>query len=96
MVDRRNGLEVWRTYLGEYEPKVRNRHGGMLTDLLGFSFAGTDLLELDQWEAKVREYETASGETVGENVKCDTILNRMKRGTPLRDHRQLNADRLTT
>ena len=55
--EQRNGLEVWRTYLLEYEPDARNRHGGMLAEILEFSFTGSSLLELEQWETKIRQYE---------------------------------------
>ena len=35
-IDPLNGLEVWHRLLAEYQPKVRNRFGGVLQDLLNF------------------------------------------------------------
>ena len=40
-----SGLEVWRALHQEYEPQVKNRHAGMLGQILNYKFKGTNFEE---------------------------------------------------
>ena len=90
-----NGLEVWRKFCAEWEPRTAGRFRGMLSGILAPDLSG-DLGEaMEVWERAIREYEHQSGEKVSDNIKVGIVLQRIK-DERIKMHLQLNASRLTT
>ena len=95
VVEKDSGLEVWRSLCFEFEPQTENRFGGLLAVIINTKFAGRSVEEINAWEAKIREHQDISKDTVTESTKLAVINNGLSPGE-LQDHLQLNADRYTS
>jgi hypothetical protein len=75
----RNGLELWRAMVAEYEPKTSSRRLGLLLSILSPNF-NSEQEELvwksnfDLWETTILEYESLSGRTFDTEVKSAVLL----------------------
>ena len=88
-----NGLEVWRLFCDEWEPRQRMRFTAMLTSILRVELKDPVLPALELWERAVREYEQQSGETVSDSIKA-SVLSISVANPKIREHLALNASRL--
>ena len=96
VIEKGNGLEVWRALYVEHEPQVKNRHAGILGTILSTHFKGTiGYAEFAAWSSLIREYESTSKDVVADNIRHATILNGMGE-CPLKEHLQLNGDKYPT
>ena len=93
-VEAGNGLEVWRVFQHEWEPRVRGRFGGLLQQLISARFEGDVIAALDRWETAVKKYVDQSGEVMSDNLKCAVVMKGNTDAT-LQSHLQLNSSRLT-
>ena len=48
--DRGNGLECWRVFFSEWEPRRQNRVGNLLLQILNARFQGNSISEIESWE----------------------------------------------
>ena len=95
----KNGFELWRLLVAEFEPSTDSRKLAMLSSLL-------DAKELDnltqetfeeglmRWEAKVREYESISGKQLDDDHRRAIMLK--KAPSEIRKHMQVNAAGFTS
>ena len=88
-----NGLEVWRLFCDEWEPRQRMRFTAMLTSILRVELKDPVLPALELWERAVREYEQQSGETVSDSIRA-SVLSSSVANPKIREHLALNASRL--
>ena len=76
-------------------PSIENRHRGLLAELLNFVYSGKSLLELEQWESRIKDYGNESGKSFEDHYRLSVITHRMK-ASSLREHLRLNASRFAT
>jgi hypothetical protein len=88
-----NGLEVWRLFCEEWEPRQRMRFTAMLTSILRVELKDPVLPALELWERSIREYEQQSGETVSDSIKASVLCSSVA-NAKIREHLALNASRL--
>ena len=93
--EQRNGLEVWRLLLREYEPQVRARWGGMLANIIATRFAGMDIAEFDAFDAACKRYVDQSSRAIDDQVKISVVLNGVS-NEKLLEHLQLNQEKFET
>ena len=96
IIERGNGLEAWRVFFSEWEPALQNRFGNLLLEILNTRFKGASISEVEDWEAKIREYEGSATDKVAPNIRSATVLNGLPKDSRLLDHLTLNADRYPT
>ena len=91
--DPANGLEIWRSFLEEWEPAHRGRYRAMLMQLLQFPFVGDRGQAWEGWERLVRQYEAQSSDTLQDTIKVATLAHNPQDPEWPR-HVGLNATRL--
>ena len=87
------GLEVWRAFHQEWEPRQRARFTAMLTGLLRATFSDPLISAIEQWERTIKNYEEQSGETMPDSIKA-SVLTAGVANDRIREHLMLNAGRL--
>ena len=96
MVEDGNGLELWRNYGEEFEPRIRGRFAAMMRTIMYSQFTAEAVkTDIDKWEKLVSDYEEQSGEVISDNLR-QTILSTGVQDTDLNKHLALNASRLKT
>ena len=70
-----NGLEVWRQFVQEYEPRQAARYSQMLQGVLNPEWTSSLSFEVDlrEWEGALKRYEEAAGVQVPDQIKCAAI-----------------------
>ena len=70
-----NGLEVWRQFVQEYEPRQAARYSQMLQGVLNPEWTSPLSFEvgLREWEGALKRYEEAAGVQVPDQIKCAVI-----------------------
>ena len=90
-----HGLEAWRIFNLEWEPRQQQRFTAMLTSILRAELEDPIESSLDSWEDLIRRFEQQSGETIADSIKASVICHGVK-NEKLREHLALNAARLTS
>ena len=88
-----NGLEIWRLFCEEWEPRQRMRFTAMLTSILRIELKDPIISSLEVWERAIREYEQQSGDDVSDAIKA-SVLSSSIVNARIREHLALNASRL--
>jgi len=94
-VENGNGLEVWRQFCLEWDPKERGRYGSMLTSILNTRFDHRIYPQLQAWKTKIQKYEEVSSEKVTDNIRVSVVMANCD-FEKISDHLALNAARLDT
>ena len=76
-----NGYMIWRSFLREWEPRVRGRFRVTLQKILNTQFTATESIttQIEAWERLIRDYEQQSGSTVSDDIRA-AVLGRSLRG----------------
>jgi hypothetical protein len=95
----RNGLELWRAMVAEYEPRTSSRRLGLLLSILSPNFGEeqeeqTWKSNFDLWETTILEYESLSGRTFDTEVKSAVLLMNVPK--ELKVHVQLKSEEYLT
>ena len=88
-----NGLEIWRLFCDEWEPRQRMRFTAMLTSILHTELMDPIISSLEAWERAVREYEQQSGDVVSDAIRA-SVLSSSIVNAKIREHLALKASRL--
>ena len=89
------GLEAWRCFAMEYEPKLKTRTVATLMQVLGFKFDGNVATRIDAFERLIHDYEAQSRERVSDDTKIGIVLLGMD-DIKIKEHLIRNSARLTT
>ena len=89
------GLEAWRQYILEYEPRANNRLGVALDQIIKHRFVEPIIQSLEAWETLITKYNQQSVEKLGENIMLSLLTNNMDIHK-IKDHLALNAARMRT
>eukprot|EP00971_Amphidinium_carterae_P291066 5779812-Amphidinium_carterae.1 len=73
-----NGLEVWRQFGEEWEPRHSQRFSAMLAQILSHDFQEPLVHNIEQWEREIKMYEDQSGDTISDTVKNALLITKMK------------------
>ena len=82
----RKSLEGWRSLVLHHEPTSLTRSGGLLPELLNFSFEGEIAARMAQFDCDIDRYEKASGENFPNNIRIGVALRMMPDGQCSADH----------
>lgn len=90
-----NGLEAWRQLLIEFEPRTKGRFGGLLAQVLNFSFGEDVNNELNRFESAIKRYQDSSTEVLPDSIKVGIVMNNMKDAN-VQNHLYLNSKKFDT
>ena len=90
-----NGFECWRRLKQQHEPRTAaHKRSQLIMIINGTNLSGDYEARLNQWERRIREYETG-GATISEETRM-AVLHSVLSPTDIREHLTLQATRLTT
>ena len=97
MLPTRNGWELWRQLVKEYEPRNETRGLGLLDEILNPDFKGdmsTFEAKLSAWETRIVFYESGMNKKVEEDLRRAVLL----RSAPsaVAEHLKINISRFKT
>eukprot|EP00971_Amphidinium_carterae_P204805 4064705-Amphidinium_carterae.1 len=89
-----NGLETWRLFHAEWEPRAAQRFTAMLAAIMKTCFHEPLQSSVEAWERDIRVYEDQSGESVPDSIRMAVLVDNMKVGR-VKEHLVLNVSRFT-
>ena len=77
LVDTGEGLSLWRSLAGEYEPQVKSRTMGLYQKVLNHPIGDDVLARLEGLERAIKQYETASRKKVDTDTEEGVFIRQM-------------------